>query len=352
MTESASSYRHVGEVLLASALAMATATAGCSLNRVGREEVATALHQHLRTRPITSERYARAPAVPQAAEPPRGDRPAAQVLEAPATLRELILHALDKNPDINAAEDIARAKAERIPQVTALPDPILSTKTLPEPVRTAEGDNYFILGVTQKLPVPEKLDTKGRVALEETRISLERLQQTRLRVIADVKRAYFQLYVLDKSIEITRANQDLLRGLIDVARSQVALLTRLKTAVAADELGLECADIASGSDGPRDTSLIGSLARAATATGGQRAPLIECRTSGHHGVCVGGTAIVRQWSESGVEGVGCRAPEVRRIGDVGTLIAYADEVVSPARDRREEIGTVRSSEVGSVFRDD
>ncbi len=51
---------------------------------------------------------------------------------------------------------------------------------------------------------------------------LEQLQATRLGVIADVKRAYFQLYALDKSIEVTRDNQDLLRGLIDVARAQVA----------------------------------------------------------------------------------------------------------------------------------
>ena len=41
-------------------------------------------------------------------------------------------------------------------------------------------------------------------------------------MIADVKRAYFQVYILDRSIEVTRANQDLLRGLINVARAQVA----------------------------------------------------------------------------------------------------------------------------------
>jgi len=48
------------------------------------------------------------------------------------------------------------------------------------------------------------------------------LQEVRLRIIAEVKRTYFQLYVLDKSIQITQDNQRLLRGLIDVARAQVA----------------------------------------------------------------------------------------------------------------------------------
>ncbi len=138
-------------------------------------------------------------------------------------LRDFIVLALSHNPDIKAAEELARAKVERIRQVTALPDPFLTTKILPEPIRTAEGDNFFILGVSQKLPVPQKLDRAGRIAYEQTRIALQQLQAMRLRVIADVKRAYFQLYVVDRSHVATQANQDLLRGLIDVAHAQVAV---------------------------------------------------------------------------------------------------------------------------------
>jgi outer membrane protein TolC len=230
MTEPVASYGRAGGILLASALAVAaTVTAGCSLNRVGREEVSVAIERHLDARPATAEGYARtpavgeSPAVKESAAVSRRETPSPQTLRAPGTLREFIVRALEENPEIKAAEDTARAKAERVPQVTALPDPILKTKTLPEPVRTAEGDNFFILGISQKLPVPEKLDRRGRIALEETRMALDRLQETRLRVIAGVKRAYFQLYIVDKSIEITRANQDLLRGLIDVARTQVAV---------------------------------------------------------------------------------------------------------------------------------
>jgi outer membrane protein TolC len=136
-------------------------------------------------------------------------------------LARLIATALDRNPDIQAAAERARSKASRVPQATALPDPIVSTKTLPEPVRTAEGDNYFVLGLRQKLPVPEKLDRRGRIALEETRMAIERLEQTRLRVIGDVKRAYFQLYAIDWAISITEENMILLRDLIEVTRGQL-----------------------------------------------------------------------------------------------------------------------------------
>ncbi|MCP4245494.1 MAG: TolC family protein [bacterium] len=206
-------------LLLAVAAVVALAPS-CTLQRQGAEEVASALERHAQRNPAHAEAYARTPVQPSAdsTEPTNDSAPPPD----PYGLREFIVRALAENPSIKAAEQRARAQAERIAQVTALPDPMLKTKTLPEPIRTAEGDNFFILGVSQKLPVPEKLDRAGRMALDETRMALERLDDTRLSVIAQVKRAYFQLYVIDKSLEVTAENQQLLRGLIDVARAQVA----------------------------------------------------------------------------------------------------------------------------------
>lgn len=198
---------------------IAGAALGCALGPQGRQEVADAVERSMQEQEETGRGYARipAPATTQPATTQAGPR-----FQSPASLRDFIVLALQENPEIHAAAETAHAKAERIGQVTALPDPMLSTKTLPEPVRTAEGDNFFILGLQQKFPVPEKLDRAGRIALEEARMAVEQWQETRLGVIADVKRAYFQLYVLDHSIEITRDNQNLLGGLIDVARAQVA----------------------------------------------------------------------------------------------------------------------------------
>ena len=198
---------------------VATAS-GCAHRDIGRQEILQALSRHIESRSAVAEAYARTP-VPAADDAVVGRTTA--VYHAPKNLREFIVTALAENPDIQAADERARAYAERIAQVTSLPDPMLTTKTFPEPIRTAEGDNFFILGISQRIPVPAKLDARGRVALEDVRVALERLRETRLRVIAEVKRAYFRLYVLDKTVLVTRANQDLLRGLIDVARTQVAV---------------------------------------------------------------------------------------------------------------------------------
>lgn len=201
--------------------------AGCRLNRMGDEEVTAVWEQHQAILPGQATSYARLPTTrPTAGSKDPTSTKTAPAIEPVERLREYIILALQSNPDIRRDEEIARSRAQKIPQVTALSDPMFNTKTLPEPVRTAEGDNFFILGVSQKLPVPEKLDRAGRIALEETRIAIADWDKTRLRVIADVKRAYFQLYVLDRTIEITRDNQDLLKGLIDVVRGQVAAGTR------------------------------------------------------------------------------------------------------------------------------
>jgi cobalt-zinc-cadmium efflux system outer membrane protein len=198
---------------------------GCALSKTADRELAAAVERYERGRGRDADAYAAptAPA-PPTTQPTRtgpASRPPDEFSQ-PQSLRDYIVLALAENPDIKAAGEMARAKAARVPQVTALPDPVLMTKTLPEPVRTAEGDNYFVLGISMKFPVPEKLDRAGRVALQEARMALEDVQQARLGVIGDVKRAYFRLYVVERTIDVDLANQELLRGLIDAARAQVA----------------------------------------------------------------------------------------------------------------------------------
>ena len=216
--------------------------AGCQLNQAAQRDLSNALQDYEQRRAEVASGYAG----PNRAATTQMATPDSAVVRSPDTahenppqsLRDCILLALAQNPEILAAEEIARAKAEHVPQVTALPDPMLTTKTLPEPVRTAEGDNYFVLGVQQKFPAPAKLDRAGRAAVEETRMALKELQQIRLRVIADVKRAYFRAYVIDRTIEIDTANRDLLRGLIDAVRAQVAAGRRSQADVLRTEVEL------------------------------------------------------------------------------------------------------------------
>jgi cobalt-zinc-cadmium efflux system outer membrane protein len=205
---------------LFSAALLVAAVAGCALNAQGHREVSERLAEYELDKLATPGAYGSVPQRTAAAQSQPAEGTTQRLIEDNALLG-LIAAALERNPDILAAIDTARGVASRIPQATSLMDPMLMTRTLPEPVNTAGGDNYFVLGVEQKLPVPEKLDRRGRMALAETRMAIEMIAQTRLRVIGDVKRAYFQLLAIDQSMSITRENQRLLRDLIEVARGQM-----------------------------------------------------------------------------------------------------------------------------------
>ncbi|MCA9256676.1 MAG: TolC family protein [Phycisphaerales bacterium] len=138
----------------------------------------------------------------------------------PDGLVEFTLIALEKSPAIAAALADVEAKMERIPQVTSLDDPMLRLVARPEPIQTAAGNIVFTLAASQRIPLPGKLDLKGKMAAEEVREAIDRLNALRLRVIADVQRAYYSIYVSDRAIEITERSAALLRELDRVAGAQ------------------------------------------------------------------------------------------------------------------------------------
>ena len=223
MSHTPSTRLHGRVIVPMACLWMAVSVVGCALNRMGDEEVAAVWERQQADAPRWADSYSQLPATRPAAawEQPPATKPTPTV-EPSERLRAYILLALQNNPDILRAEELARAQAAHIPQATALPDPMLLTKTLPTPIRTAEGDNYFTLTLSQKLLVPGKLDHAGRVALEETRMTIADWERVRMRVIADVKRAWFRIYIIDHSVEIIQGNQELMRGLVDTARGEVA----------------------------------------------------------------------------------------------------------------------------------
>ena len=115
----------------------------------------------------------------------------------------------------------------------------MRTVTRPEQIQTAVGDIYFTLGLTQKIPFPARLDRAGRIAAAEVRMAIEQLNTTRLRIVADVERAYLSLYLMDRCIELTAANRALLDNLERVVAMQYEVgrvpqqdLLRVQTAAA------------------------------------------------------------------------------------------------------------------------
>lgn len=149
---------------------------------------------------------ARAGSKPSAAGPPA------------STVEGYVALARNSNPEIRRARQSAAAAGYRIAQVGALPDPVLSgVPPTGDMTQTAAGEVDWSLGITQAIPFPAKLHVRAKRASHATRAALARFRETVLRITADVRRAYYQLYFADRAIEITRESRVLLRSFRDIA---------------------------------------------------------------------------------------------------------------------------------------
>ena len=126
---------------------------------------------------------------------------AAFAAESPLKLQTLVQEASQRNPEIQSARQQWEA-AKSIPsQVKSLPDPIVGLAYRgPDIMR--EGR----VAVQQELPFPGKLDLRGEVAAKGADRVGERYKGIKLRIIAQLKEAYFSLHFVHKSIEIVSKN--------------------------------------------------------------------------------------------------------------------------------------------------
>jgi outer membrane protein TolC len=128
--------------------------------------------------------------------------------------------ALERNPEILAAQRTVAAEAQTIPQVTALEDPMLTDTFWPitqHSPQTASGRMPNSLMLSQKFPWLSKLRVRGEVAEQETKIALTQLAQAELNVTEQVYLAYYDIYYYQRAIGITLENEALLRDLVQFA---------------------------------------------------------------------------------------------------------------------------------------
>ncbi len=138
-------------------------------------------------------------------------------LEGPHAVEEYIQFALEQNPSIQAARKRIEALAYQVPVAASLQDPTVGMTLFPAPVETAAGQQDMALSVNQKLPWRGKLAARAEVAEAEVNVARADLVAVELVTIQDVKQAYYELYYIQKAIEITEAEQRLLGEIRNVA---------------------------------------------------------------------------------------------------------------------------------------
>ncbi len=172
------------------------------------------------------------------------------------SLDAVLARADSVNPSIMAARDRVAAARARIGPASSWADPQVGVGILNLPLgssadaasghgaTTVPGDpmTMKMLSVSQTIPYPGKLALRRQSAEYEARAIDADLNAVRLEVERNIRSQYFELFYLDKAIEIAERNRGLLADVIQVTEARYAAGTGgqqdvLKARIDATRLG-------------------------------------------------------------------------------------------------------------------
>lgn len=140
----------------------------------------------------------------------------------PDELTSLVTIALASNPRLLQMQQEAAAAWERVRYADSLPDPEVGAMAVVPPMHFADGRQTAVVAFRQSIPWLQRLNAREQRACFEAWALDAAWQAERLRTIADVKVAYYRLYVLQHQLRINRENRQLIELLINVATQRVA----------------------------------------------------------------------------------------------------------------------------------
>jgi outer membrane protein TolC len=139
-------------------------------------------------------------------------------------LDDLIAEAIRNNPQLRAARHQTAAAQTRVDQVSSWDPPQLGVEfyqtpiqSFPNPWKNGMETDYFL---QQMIPFPGKLSNMGKAAQNNTNMLNEEYRALERKVIRELKSDYYELYLVQRKIEVNAENQDLMRKFVDIAVKQ------------------------------------------------------------------------------------------------------------------------------------
>lgn len=143
-------------------------------------------------------------------------------------LGPLITEALNRNPEILAAQKRYEAAKQRPNQESSLPDPMLSpgysSNGAPWPgarLGTEPTSNIGFM-VSQELPGRDKRRLRGEIASREADAEFEQYETARLSVLSRVKQAFHRLHHTHSTLELMGRGKELLTTFLRIAEARYA----------------------------------------------------------------------------------------------------------------------------------
>jgi cobalt-zinc-cadmium efflux system outer membrane protein len=144
--------------------------------------------------------------------------------EKPLGPQDLVNGLMQNNPEIQAARSRFEAATKRPSQAGTLPEPTASYTNLgvghPFSRPNASEFAYQGFGVSQEFPFPGKLGLASEEAKREAESVQQNYRAVVLAVTARLKVAYYEWLNIQKAIELTHKNSDLLSRFEEIARNR------------------------------------------------------------------------------------------------------------------------------------
>jgi len=159
----------------------------------------------------------------------------AHFAQAQEELNDYLKIAATNNPGLKAMFSDYMAAMEQVPQVGALPDPMVAFGYFINPNEVKNGKQRLNIGLEQSFPWFGLLSAKADVATEFAKSKYEDFENEKSNLFFEVKTAYYNFYFIEKSIRIAKENIEIL----EVFKRLSLVKIEAGTATVVDELRVE-----------------------------------------------------------------------------------------------------------------
>lgn len=133
------------------------------------------------------------------------------------SLKFYVHQAVTNNPLVQSKYNEYAASLEKVPQVGALPDPQLTLGYFLEPMEQLGGNQRADIKLMQMFPWFGTLKASKDEASKMAQANYEQFRQTSLEVVYNLKKAWYDLYRINKELKLTEENLTLTRSLEQIA---------------------------------------------------------------------------------------------------------------------------------------
>jgi outer membrane protein TolC len=136
---------------------------------------------------------------------------------------QIVQEAVENNPEILAAKQKWEVFKEKVPQVSALPDPMLGLGITNFPTNfsfTDEDMTMKEISVSQTFPFFGKRRLMGEMAEKEAESVYNEIQESINRIIKEVKSAYFDLSYVYRTTKVVQRNKSILEDFAEITETR------------------------------------------------------------------------------------------------------------------------------------